>query len=82
MRDHLEPPSKFQGKPSSLSTCLPFWTIWPGTRLIVHEKPGKPESWGHHVTPGWYIILSLDHFRCMQCYIPATGIVRITDTLQ
>ena len=54
----------------------------PGTRMIVHEKPGNRTSWVHNVTPGWYIGLSLDHYRFMQCYMHATGIVRITDTLQ
>ena len=53
-----------------------------GTRMILHDKPGNRKSWGHHGTPVWYIGPSLDHCRCMQCYMPATGIVRITDTLQ
>ena len=54
----------------------------PGTRIIVHNKPVNLKSWCHHVTPGWYIGPALDHYRSMQCYMPATGIVRITDTLQ
>ena len=54
----------------------------PGTHVIVHDVPVNHTSWGHHATPGWYIGQSLDHYRCMQCYIPATGIFRITDTLQ
>ena len=53
-----------------------------GTRVIVHEKPENRTSWGHNGTPGWYIHLYLDHYRCMQCYMTATGIVRINDTLQ
>ena len=39
-------------------------------------------SWVYHGTPGWYIGPSIDHYRCIQCYIPTTIIVRITDTLQ
>ena len=54
----------------------------PGTYLVVHDKPGTQKSWGHHGTPNWYIDLSLDHYGFMQCYMPTTGIVRITDTLQ
>ena len=54
----------------------------PVTRVIVHNKPVNRTSWGHHVTPGCYIGPSLDHYRCMQCYMPETGIVRITYTLQ
>ena len=53
----------------------------PVTRVVVHYKPGNRTSWDHHDTKGWYIGISLDHYRCMQCYMPATGIVRITDTL-
>ena len=37
----------------------------PGTRVVVHDKPGNRTSWGHHGTPGWYIGPSLDHYRCM-----------------
>ena len=54
----------------------------PGTPMIVNDKPGNWTPWGYHGTPGWYISPSLDHYRCMQFYIPATGMVRITDTLQ
>ena len=53
-----------------------------GTCVIVYDNPCNLTSWGHHGTTGWYIVPSLDHYRCMQCYIPATAIVRITDTLQ
>ena len=54
----------------------------PGTRVIVHDKTGNRTSWGHHGTPGWYIGPSLNQCRCMQCYMPATSILRITYTLQ
>ena len=50
--------------------------------MIVPNKPGKITSWGHHDTPGWYIGQSLDHYRCIQWYMPATEIFRITDKLQ
>ena len=53
-----------------------------GTRVILHNKPGNGTIWGHHGTPGWYIGPSLDRYRCMQGYMPVTGIVRITYTLQ
>ena len=54
----------------------------PGTRVVVHGKPGNHTSWGHHGTPGWYIGPSFDHYICMQCYMPATGIFIIVDALQ
>ena len=56
--------------------------VLPGTCVIFHNKPGNRMSWGHHGTPGCYICPSLEHYRCIQCYIPTTGIVHITDTLQ
>ena len=50
--------------------------------MIVHEKTDNRTSWGYHVTLGWYIGPSLENYRCMQCYMPATSIVRITYTLR
>ena len=54
----------------------------PGTHIIVHDKPCNRTSCGHHVTLGWYIGPYLEYYSFMQCYMPATGIVIITDTLQ
>ena len=54
----------------------------PGTCVVVHEKIVNFTSWGHCDTLVWYIGPSFDHYRCMQCYMPANVIVRITDTLQ
>ena len=47
----------------------------PVTRVIFHDKPGNRTSWVHHGTKGWYSGPSLDHHRCMQCYMPSTCIV-------
>ena len=52
------------------------------TRMLVHVKPGNWTSWGHNGTTGWYIGPYLYQYRCMQCYMPATVIEIITDTLQ
>ena len=54
----------------------------PGTRVIVHNKPGNCTSWAHNFTRGWYISPSLENYRFIQCYMSATGMVIITDTLQ
>ena len=54
----------------------------PGTCVIVHGKPVNRKSLLYHVTQGWYIGPSLDHYIFIYCYMPLTGIVRITDTLQ
>ena len=52
----------------------------PGTFVIVHEKIGDCTSWVHHGTPRWYVGPSLDHYICIQRYMPTTGIISITDT--
>ena len=54
----------------------------PGTCMIAHNNPGNCTSWGHYGTQGWYIGISIDHYICMQCYMPATGNVKTIDTLQ
>ena len=54
----------------------------PWTRVIVHKKTGNRTSWVQYGTKGWYIGPSLDHYRCIQCYMPPTVIIWITDTLQ
>ena len=54
----------------------------PGTRVIVHDKTDQRASWSHHGTPAWYIGPYFEHYHTMKCYMPATGSVRYTDTLQ
>ena len=90
MCDHPEPPSKSRVCPSISAYAHLFGPCDfnkspiapPGIRMIVHDKHGKYTSWGHHSTSGWYIVPSLDHYKCKQFYMPATGIVIITYTLQ
>ena len=50
--------------------------------MIVHDKPENRTPWGHHVTPGWCGDSSLYHYIFMQCFMPATWILCIVDTLQ
>ena len=54
----------------------------PVTRVILRDKPGNCMPWVHHGTPGWYIGPYLKHYICMQCYMPSTDIVCITDKMQ
>ena len=53
----------------------------PGTKVVVHDKPGNRGSWALHGTDGWYIGPSLHHYRCVQCFIPSTKAVRDCDTV-
>ena len=54
----------------------------PVTCVVVHNRPGQRASWAHHGTPAWCIRPSVEHYRTMKCYKPATGSVRYTDTFQ
>ena len=44
----------------------------PGTKTIIHIKPDNRPSWGSRGKEGWYIGPSLDHYRCVKCYLPFT----------
>ena len=53
-----------------------------GTKVLIHEKPTNRASWAPRGTEAWYIGPALDHYRCVQCYIPATRSVRVADTVE
>ena len=52
----------------------------PGTKIVLHAKPGKRTSWAFHGEQRWYIGPAIDHYRCIKCYIPKTHRECITDT--
>ena len=54
----------------------------PGTKVLVHEKPGNRKTWAGHGTEGWYIGPSLEHYRCYKCYMPTTHAERNADTVE
>jgi hypothetical protein len=54
----------------------------PGTRVAVHLKPDQRASWAYHTEEGWYIGPSMEHYRCVKCYVPTTSRERNVDTLQ
>ena len=53
-----------------------------GTKVLVHEKSRQRASWANHGIDAWYIGPSLDHYRCVKCYLTSTGGVRDADTVQ
>ena len=53
----------------------------PGTKVVVHAKPSDRTSWGFHGRDGWTIGPSLEHYRCIKSYIPATKSEINCDTL-
>ena len=54
----------------------------PGTKIFVHTKPHKRQSWAYHGQVGWYVGPAIHHYRCFRVYMPQTGREIITDTLK
>jgi hypothetical protein len=54
----------------------------PGSKVIIHEKPGQRASWDQHGVPGWYLGPATEHYRCYRCYVPKTQAERISDTVE
>jgi hypothetical protein len=53
-----------------------------GTKVLVHLKPNQRPSWAYHGTEGWYVGPSMEHYRCVKCYLPSSGRERDIDTLE
>ena len=53
-----------------------------GTKVLAHVKPQQKQSWGFHGEEAWYIGPSLNHYRCVKCYVPRTGGVIDVDTIE
>ena len=53
----------------------------PGTKVLVHSKPSKRASWDTHGIEGWYVGPSMQHYRCVKCYMPETLALRDSDTV-
>lgn len=52
----------------------------PGTKVIVHSNPAKRASWDLNGVNGWYAGPSINHCRCVKCYIPKTRATVDADT--
>lgn len=52
----------------------------PGTKVIIHSKPGERKSWECHGKEGFYIGPAFHHYRCIQVFMPDTHATRYTDT--
>ena len=53
----------------------------PGTKLIAYDKPNKRASWAPNEEECWYIVPSLDHYICVNCYFLRTRVERNVDTV-
>ena len=54
----------------------------PGTRILIHEKPGQRASWDPHGAKGWYLGPAMEHYRCYRVYTNKTRAERYTDTVE
>ena len=54
----------------------------PGTKVVIHNRPGDRAYWQPHGEPGWYIEPSTGHYRCHKAYIPQKRAERISDTVE
>eukprot|EP00957_Ditylum_brightwellii_P081293 6184015-Ditylum_brightwellii.AAC.1 len=54
----------------------------PGTKVIIHKKSTHRDSWAYHGVEGWTIAPSLEHYRCVKCYIPDTVTEVDADTVK
>jgi hypothetical protein len=79
----------FQAEKSAIiRTCVSFGNFDfnktplapPGTKVVV--KPDQRASWAYHGEEGWYVGPSMEHYRCVKCYLPTTSRERDVDALQ
>ena len=54
----------------------------PSTKVLVHTHLSKRASWDLNGETGWYIGLSMNHYQCVQCYIPRTQALLNADTVE
>ena len=54
----------------------------PGTKVIIHKKPGVRNTWGYHGKQGWYVGPAMNHYRCFTCFVPSTAKEVVTDTVK
>jgi hypothetical protein len=53
----------------------------PGTRAVIFEDPDTRESWAPHGKLAWYLGPAPEHYRCYRLYIPETGGIRTSGTV-
>jgi hypothetical protein len=53
-----------------------------GTKVVIHLKPDQHASSSYHGKEDWSVGPSMEHYRCVKCYIPTTARQRDVDTLQ
>jgi hypothetical protein len=54
----------------------------PGTKVVLHLKPDQWASWAFHAEEGWYVGPSMEHYRCVKCYMLTTSRERDINTVE
>ena len=54
----------------------------PGTKTLVHAKPGSRLTWAFHAIDAWYVGPALVHYRCYIVVLADNGGKRTTGTVQ
>ena len=54
----------------------------PGQGVLIHSKSTTHKTWEVHREDGWYIGTSLEHYRCVKCYVPSNNAIRDVDTVK
>ncbi|KAL7483514.1 LOW QUALITY PROTEIN: hypothetical protein ACHAW6_009156 [Cyclotella cf. meneghiniana] len=52
-----------------------------GTKIMIHVKTSRCQTWGYHAIRAWYYAPALTHYQCIKA-VTESGAVRITDTLK
>ena len=53
----------------------------PGTRVVADSKPPVRGTWVPNGEDFWYEGPSMEHYRCVSCYIPQTKATHNVDTV-
>ena len=53
-----------------------------GTKVLLHEKLDVHRTWAPRGTDAFYIGPALEHYCCVECYMPETRSTRIADKLE
>ena len=53
----------------------------PGTKVLMHKQVDNRTSWGPHGREAWYIGPSLNHYRCVKCFVTDTRKELDSDTV-
>ena len=53
----------------------------PGTKAVIHSKPTNRATWDYNGKVGYYIGPSMNHYRCMQFFMPQSKSIIHCDTV-